>query len=746
MRWRACGLLPCGSGGGVFAPIERTVLARQLHLACCRDVILEERHGKRWGVRLQSTYAPSVFPGNPPVCCSGSVAGRDSQRPCCGVSTTTSGCGGQHSASGGCSFGVAVGRGCWQLQLRLGRWVSALRAVRECRPNRRAQHPCHWYAADCLLPYVMLYLLVDARAARTRCDPLVLFVLVWRMLRAAHVTTGAGTLSTTGTDMVDIQGEHLGLNSSTVSISFSGGSTGFRVRSYRPSPNECFVIAAGTHVRCFTAPGVGANFSFVVTVDGGASPPSRDTLSFARPSVSEVFGPGATHPPTDGNGVVFLRGANLGAADSGAAVRAWAVPAADQTLAFTARECVIEVPHVILRCLTGAVMGASLLWRVEVEGQSDVLPLIAAVAQPVLVSATMSEASASTTGGTLVLLQGENLGNGVDHTRVSVTTRGGTADMDACVLLTDHKLLQCALPAGTGPISRISVAVLGQTGVLEREGVSGLSYRKPSVTAVFPAKWPTDVSSLFVTVTGSGFGSSAQSNLVSVSATAVDQGCPIMADVAAGLSLTGTKVLVVNDSTMSFVLETSPGHVVPAWVVTVVVAGQSSEPAAASRVTTRSPGISFISAVSDGASGLSTFLLTGTNLGPAVSACADDAVVTVGGHACFEQVMTQVRAAPHTFLAHAACPHVVGACRFVVCVERGGDYQHAARSMFHVGPASSLLKRLTPRSGAPCPRLSVMVSSWCLLRLVTSGRFALLGLTCRTTTVNVVRLACGATL
>ena len=121
------------------------------------------------------------------------------------------------------------------------------------------------------------------------------------------------TLPTVGGALVDITGRNLGLTPSTLSLSYSGGSTGLALRTHAVPAGACTIVAPGTVVRCPTMPGVGANFSFVATVDGGSSDPSADLLSYSPPIITDVEGPGAVRGPAAGASLVYLRGVRAGA-------------------------------------------------------------------------------------------------------------------------------------------------------------------------------------------------------------------------------------------------------------------------------------------------------------------------------------------------------------------------------------------------------------------------------------------------
>jgi hypothetical protein len=102
------------------------------------------------------------------------------------------------------------------------------------------------------------------------------------------------------------------------------------------------------------------------------------------PAVVDVhYEQGVALAPAAGGGFIFLRGSNFGPVGGTTTLRMWAVPAANQTLAFPGRECTVTEAHVTIRCRMGYVAGATLAWRVQVEGQNNTLPQ-SAVAPPVV--------------------------------------------------------------------------------------------------------------------------------------------------------------------------------------------------------------------------------------------------------------------------------------------------------------------------------------------------------------------------
>jgi hypothetical protein len=103
---------------------------------------------------------------------------------------------------------------------------------------------------------------------------------------AESVTTPEGALTTRGDSLIHVFGSFLGLAHSAVSLTYAGGSDGLAPREYRVlGPDGCVILVSGTNIACRSVAGVGANFTFWVTVHGGKSAGSIDTyvaLVFVR--------------------------------------------------------------------------------------------------------------------------------------------------------------------------------------------------------------------------------------------------------------------------------------------------------------------------------------------------------------------------------------------------------------------------------------------------------------------------------
>ncbi len=452
------------------------------------------------------------------------------------------------------------------------------------------------------------------------------------------MSTPVLALPTVGSATFDVTGTALGLSTAVVTVTYAGGSDGLARRSHTLPPGACTVVSPGAALRCPSLPGVGANYTFTVAVDGGVSDASATTLSYAPPVINSLSGEGAAGADTAGGAVIVLHGANFGPVN-GTAVAAWASPVSDVRLVFPGRDCAVIEPQVAIRCTVTAGMGAAVSWRVVVEGQANSMPL-ASYAAPVLHAVEFAEAGvtvADTQGGTLVSLRGRNFGNDVGYVAVTVTTVAGATPVPGCTLAANHTELLCPLPAGAGVVSLVTVSVLGQ---LSAFPPAGLAYAPPVITGVGPAVWSTDLSGMLVTVVGRGFGSPSLAHVVRVAIAGVTCGGLLP------VNLTIQDVAVRNDTQLLLTFGGVPSHVVPWWAVSVTVAGQDMV-AGAVHVATRAPAVADL-ALSRPYNGTHYFLLVrGRDFGPPAGqgGCPGDAVVTIDGEPCDSLSIVVVRAA-----------------------------------------------------------------------------------------------------
>ncbi len=166
-------------------------------------------------------------------------------------------------------------------------------------------------------------------------------------------------------------------------VNYEGGSTGFSRWMHTIPAGACTVVTSGTALRCPSMPGVGANYTFAVSVDGVASAPSAVMLSYAPPIINRVDGAGALNGDALGGQPVLLHGIQFGTVLSGAVIEAWATPVTDPSLVFPGQACAVVEDDSTILCTSTPSVGAKLTWHLVVEGQRNALP-VASVGLPVV--------------------------------------------------------------------------------------------------------------------------------------------------------------------------------------------------------------------------------------------------------------------------------------------------------------------------------------------------------------------------
>ena len=249
-------------------------------------------------------------------------------------------------------------------------------------------------------------------------------------------------------------------------------------------------------------------------------------ISYSNPTVSDVRGTGA-QSPTDGNSSLQILGSNFGAVGKAKTVLAWASPS-NSRLTFQAHDCRVLQDHILIGCATAEGVGAALSWQVYIDGLNSTTPLTA-YEPPVItaVSLVLPAVTASTQGGTVIVVDGYNFGPWVDVVTVTISAGAVEAGVSVdgvvtpsltstvlstsnCSITVRHRRLQCALPAGVGTLSSVAVTVLDQTSVFSNVH---LVYAQPIVATVSPPSWSPS-SSTTVTLSGSGFGTASATAMV----------------------------------------------------------------------------------------------------------------------------------------------------------------------------------------------------------------------------------------
>ena len=175
--------------------------------------------------------------------------------------------------------------------------------------------------------------------------------------------SGAHSMSTRGGDRVTLEGSNFGPESlpDPIAVEYwlNGLETPFTAK-------DCEVVAAHTEVSCTTAPGIGYNHSWVVTIGAQSSTPSWLPSQYTPPQLDVVKVYGGGNLTTTGNSIVTIEGDNFGPfiGDSDALRATYGPSGTEYEVG-----CKLVSAHQVLECDTLPGIGADLIWRVSIGGQ-----------------------------------------------------------------------------------------------------------------------------------------------------------------------------------------------------------------------------------------------------------------------------------------------------------------------------------------------------------------------------------------
>jgi len=261
--------------------------------------------------------------------------------------------------------------------------------------------------------------------------------------------------------------------------------------------------ASSYQVVCVTPPGVGSNFSFVVSsrVIANLTSKPRVLLSYLPPLISQLSGNVAVG--TRGGSVLVVHGANFGP------------PGTDADILVGTQFClgVTYFNDSVLSCELPVGSGLANLVQVRVGGQKSALNAQFSVsyAPPTISSVIRHFSTASTRGGDWLEIRGDNFGffRADDQASAVVSIGPYNCSLSDAVV---HDTINCTIPPGVGVNFPISVSVGGQVVVAENEFIS---YSPPAVDSVsYPFSPVSGLTKL--AVFGSNFGPAAASPQVSL--------------------------------------------------------------------------------------------------------------------------------------------------------------------------------------------------------------------------------------
>ena len=186
----------------------------------------------------------------------------------------------------------------------------------------------------------------------------------------------------------------------------------------------CAVISQ-TEITCVTAPGVGKDLRWSVTVGAQVSTVfTSDTTAYVVPEVTDLSGDAVISPSiTEGGSEIVIAGDYFGPLGVNSDIQAHYGPSGSPNK-YTATNCAVSSSQTEIRCNTIPGVGSGLMWSVTVGGQgSGVLTSkTTRYANPTV--STLSGAAAdadgtATTGGADIVLTGTNFGPANAGTSIS---------------------------------------------------------------------------------------------------------------------------------------------------------------------------------------------------------------------------------------------------------------------------------------------------------------------------------------
>ena len=204
---------------------------------------------------------------------------------------------------------------------------------------------------------------------------------------------------------------------------------------------DCHVVISHQVIECASAPGVGAQLRWSVSIGNLSS--QTPTTSYHPPAIDSISGPGASLANTEGGQLLLLNGTNFGTVAESLvdSVTYWSDN--NPSLVLSAVNCTVIVDHATVLCLTAPGIGYDLSWVVSIGGQaSPRSTVLTSYGPPNVTSVSLASENATQTalldteGGTLLQVAGYNFGRAGDAV-INFATKQSTS-----LVYVSHRELQ----------------------------------------------------------------------------------------------------------------------------------------------------------------------------------------------------------------------------------------------------------------------------------------------------------------
>jgi hypothetical protein len=262
---------------------------------------------------------------------------------------------------------------------------------------------------------------------------------------------------------------------------------------------SCRVAVPHEQIVCLTTEGTGKDLFWSVEV--GEQRTDMFLLmptNYHPPVVAFYRGPGATDAHTAGQELVIIEGRNFGKVGTVVQNATYGQDSAE----FSAQNCVVEVAHTQINCLTSVGAGDDLTWSITIDEQASVSPTTDYHIPEIFGFGGIAARDASTDGGQEIIVFGNWFS--IDRYLESVTYGPTGSEFRAtnCRVTVPHEEIRCKTVPGTGRVLRWIVTVKGQASSLSQEFTS---YAIPTINSTFPLSVDT-AGGQDVTISGRNFG------------------------------------------------------------------------------------------------------------------------------------------------------------------------------------------------------------------------------------------------